>query len=241
MRLRSSRSIASRYSDSAAAPSLSSARDRASTPSAQSVPAARVRSSSGCSAAAADLAGTASGARLDQLDQCPAEEPQIVVLACLLGGGECSLVEAEAVVEHGGRVRGQGNCPSLPSNGRVLNAGVDQLQGLVLPAAPGDEHQRRVPQGRDVGCVRDGISLMDQGLRRCELAGMDMHPRAVGRREWKDGQRAGLVRELDVAGGKPVPRLVVPQIRCDATRQPKPADVVFSCCHLLRRMRRALA
>ena len=92
-------------------PSLSSARDRASMPSAQSVPAARVRSSSARSAAAATSCGTASGARLDQLDQRPAEETQIVVLAGPLGGGERGLVAAETVVQHGGRVAQPGRLP----------------------------------------------------------------------------------------------------------------------------------
>ncbi len=69
---------------------------------------------------------------------------------------------------------------------------------------------------------------MNQGLCRCELAGVDVHPGAVCRGEDQGGQRAGVIREPDVARSKQMPRLVVPEIWSDATCQPKPADGVFS-------------
>ena len=89
-----------------------------------------------------ELGLAASGGRLDQLDQRPREETQIVVLAGALRGGEGVFVAAEAVVQHRGRVLGQSDRPSLAPAGRVFAAGLDQLQCLGLLAAPGGEHQR---------------------------------------------------------------------------------------------------
>ena len=54
-----------------------------------------------------DVGRAAADARLDQLDQGPGEETEIVVLAAPLGGGEGGLIVAEAVVEHRGRVLGR--------------------------------------------------------------------------------------------------------------------------------------
>jgi hypothetical protein len=51
---------------------------------------------------------------------------------------------------------------------------------------------------------------------------------AVGDRDAQDGQRAGLAREPDLSAGELMPRLVVPQIRCDPAGQPVPAQVILS-------------
>ena len=74
IRLRRSRSIASRYWRSAASPSLSSAREPASMPSAQSVPVACVRPRGDRARSAVSGAGRC-GRRLDQLGERPAKSP----------------------------------------------------------------------------------------------------------------------------------------------------------------------
>ena len=162
IRQRPSRSMASRYRASAAWPSLSSALDRARMPRAQSVPAARVRSSS-CrrAAAAASWAPLRAPASTSSTRDQP-KKHQIVVLACPLGAGECGLVASETVVQHGGHVLGQTDGPSLAPGGRVPGAGLDQLQRLDLLAAPGGEDQGGVPERRVAGRLRDRISLLDQ-------------------------------------------------------------------------------
>ena len=51
---------------------------------------------------------------------------------------------------------------------------------------------------------------------------------AVGRRERKNGERAGIASEPKLAGRQLMPRLVLPQIGRDTARKPKPANVVLA-------------
>ena len=152
----------------------------------------------------------ASGGRLDQLDQGPAEETEVVVFGGALGGGERRLVAAETVVQHRGRVLGQCDRPSLTPSGGVFAARLDQLQRLGLLAAPGGEHERGVPERRVAGCLRDRIRLLDQGRRRGELSGVHVHAGAIGGREGEHAERAGVAGELQLAGRQLVPRPVLP-------------------------------
>ena len=180
-----------------------------------------------------DLAGVASGARLDQLDERPAEEAEILVRACALRGGEGVLVAAKAVVQDGGRVVGQTDRSSLAPGCRVSEARLDGTQRCGLLAAPGEEHQRRIPERRVPGCLGDRISLLDQRRRGGELSGVHVHAGAVGQRDGKDGERAGVASEADRATGQLMPRLVIPQFgcegfRCDGAGSPKPAQLVVT-------------
>lgn len=55
---------------------------------------------------------------------------------------------------------------------------------------------------------------------------MHAYARAVGERDGEKVQRASVAGKPELAGGQFMPRLVVPQIRCDAARHPQPAVVV---------------
>ncbi len=80
-----------------------------------------------------------------------------------LGGRERSLVAAEAVVQHAvGHEPASADRPPLASRGRVLEAGLDQLERLGLGAAPRGEQQRRVLKVRVAGRLGDRVGLLDQ-------------------------------------------------------------------------------
>jgi len=83
-----SRSIASQYSPSAASPALNSARERASIPSAQSVPLGRVVPERRWSASAARACLAAADGRHDQPRQAPVGEPAL---------RKCALANSAAV------------------------------------------------------------------------------------------------------------------------------------------------
>ena len=129
---------------SAAWPSLSSARDRARTPSAQSVPLARVRSSSCRRARRGDLAGVAAGARLDQLDERPAEEPEILVLARALRGGERRPGSGRGrCTARRSRTRPDRSLVPRPWRSRPRRPASISAQRLGLLAAPGERAPAR--------------------------------------------------------------------------------------------------
>ena len=131
----------------------------------------------------------AADGRLDQLDQRPAEQAQIVMLACPSGGGEGAVAAAETVVQHCRRVLGQGDRSSLAPGGRIADAGVDQFQCIGLPPSPGGKHQRYVTEGRGSSCLGDHVRLVDQRRRGGEPSAMDVHARVVGERDGQDVQR----------------------------------------------------
>jgi hypothetical protein len=169
----------------------------------------------------------ASRCSLDELDQRPAVEAEVVVVGGALGGGERLAVAAETVVEHGRCVLSQRDRPSLAPFGGVFAAGLDQLQRLGLLAAPGSEHERGVPERRVASCLGDRVCLLDQGLGSGELAGMHVHACAIRGREREHVERACVAGELQLAGRELVPRLVLPEVGCDAAREPEPAGVVL--------------
>ena len=231
--VRPSRSIASRYSASAASPSLSSARERACI--------AERPARAGDARALLELrqrrgglvGGAGPRARLDELGERPAEEPQILVLARAPGGGERGRVPAEPVVQHRRRVLGQADRPPLSAGGRVGDGRLDQLlrPWILSPrqAASSSEVYRSgaLPVA---ALIASASSISAVGGR--ELAGVDVHAGPRRERERKDGERAGLAGQRHRPAGQLVPRLVVPQVggdrlRRDGAGQPEPAHVVL--------------
>ena len=59
-------------------------------------------------------------------------------------------------------------------------------------------------------------------------SGVHVHACAICGREREEAERAGVAGELQLAGRQLVPRLVLPKIRCDAAREPEPANVVLA-------------
>ena len=238
MRLRPSRSIASRYSASASSPSLSNARERACDPerparSGDARALFELRQRRGCL-----VGGAGPRARLDELDERPAEEPQILVLARAPGGGERDRVLPEPVVQHRRRVLGQADRPSFSAGGRVGEGRLDQLLGLDPVAAPGRQQEGRVPERRVAGGRADRVGLLDQRVGGRELPGVDVHAGPRRERDRQDRERTGLARQRHRPAGEPVPRLVVPQVggdrlRRDGARQPEPPHVVLGGLALL--------
>ena len=82
-----------------------------------------------------------------------------------------------------------------------------------LPAPPGGEQDGRVHEGRAADGSRDGVRLLDQGLRRGEVARVDVRAGPVGEGEGEDGEGAGIPGGADVADRQLVPDLVLPELR----------------------------
>ena len=120
-------------------PSLSSARERASMPSAQSVPAARRRLRRAARGRAArDVGLPAPDGGLDQLGQRPGGQEQLgASRARLLGRRQRLLVAAEAVVEDRGRPAGvlHADAPGPRRSASCID-GLDQRR-RPRPLAPG--------------------------------------------------------------------------------------------------------
>ena len=108
MRVRPRRSIDSRYSLSAASPSLSKARTRASIPSDQSVGVTARALGQPLQRGPDQLHVTGPGRRLGQLGHEEGPVPQRIALECPPGGVAGGVVAAEAVAEHRAGVVRQG-------------------------------------------------------------------------------------------------------------------------------------
>ena len=123
---------------SAASPWLSSARERASTPSAQSLPLILVHCESRRMASVARSGDPDRAAARNQLDQTPVREDQlpVVVLGGPLGRGQRLLVVTEAVVEHCVRPLGDRYLDSFAAQSYVLDDGFDKGGCLDFAAAP---------------------------------------------------------------------------------------------------------
>ena len=201
-------------------------------PSAHSVPLACVRSLRRSSAAAARVRRAAADACLDQLDEGPREEPDVVVLAASLGGRERLGVAAVRVVQQRGRPLEDAQRHALASrrHARAVSS-LDQLEPVGLVAAPRGQHQRRVLQRCHVGRLRDRVDLLDQRRGGAEGSRMNVEGRAVRGRDREHAERARLTRDAHPARREHVPELVVPEILGQATRQPQPAHV--ACGQLL--------
>ena len=77
---------------------------------------------------------------------------------------------------------------------------------------------------RGADCAR----LLAQRLRRCELAGEQMHTCSQIERQRQHGQRAGIPGELDLPVGEHEPALVIPQVHGGPAREPQPADPLIA-------------
>jgi hypothetical protein len=174
-----------------------------------------------------DVGPGAAGGRLDQLDQRPGHEPQVVVLARRDGGGQSSLVLAETVVEEGPGVLAPRQCSALAPVDRVGDAELDEARHLGPLAPPCCQEDLRVHERRATDRSVERACFLDQSRGGGELARVQVRARAIGERDGEDGEGAGLAGDPYLTDGDLLPGLVVPQLRCDATGQPEPADVLL--------------
>ena len=158
--------------------SLSSARERASDAERPVGAAARGRSSSRASAVGRDVGPPLADGRLDQLDERPADEAQVVVLAAALAARRARPRSGRAVVQHRRRVARPCRAPvPRPARGASPAPASISSQRLAPRAAPGGEQQpARTPAAR-AGRLRDRVGLLDQRRGGGELAGVDVRRR----------------------------------------------------------------
>ena len=155
-------SIASRWRASASGPSLRSAREPASIPSAQSVPLARVRWLRRSSAATARSGRSDVGGGLDRFDESPAVGDEALALAGPLRGLQRLAVVAVGVMQHRGHPQEQAGRRTLAARHGTWHRHVgDRLQPHRITARRG-QHQRRVLERRDADRLRDRIDLVDK-------------------------------------------------------------------------------
>ena len=74
--------------------------------------------------------------------------------------------------------------------------------------------------GGQSGCVGDRVDLFDLSGGGGERPGVDVERGEVVERVGEEVKRAGLSRDADAAGCEHVPELVVPEILCEAAREP---------------------
>ena len=170
---------------------------RASTPSAQSVPAASVRSSSRASASAASSARAAAHAGLDQLDEREAGDAEVVVLARLAGARAGLVVAAEPVVQHGRHVADRTDRPSLAAGFAFV---IDRRRrgATAADSSPCQAASRTVVNINGAWPVI-AVIASDSSIRAdaaAELAGVHVHGGAVDEGDRKLAERARVAREL---------------------------------------------
>src|SRR4029079_12365283 len=73
--------------------------------------------------------------------------------------------------------------------------------------------------------LRGRLQLVEEHLRRPQLAAKCVRPDALAEGKRQDGHGSDVTDELDLTGGPSGPRVVVPQIRHDAAREPDPAEL----------------
>ena len=217
-------------------PSLSSARERASIPSAQSVPAALVASDQPPQGVGGAPGLPGPGGRLDQLDQRPSGETQLAwVFAAPFGRGQRLVVAAEAVVEHRGR-------PLRAAVSHVLRraphpgvTAVDQRGGLGFraPATRRATGRRRARRATRRPC--DRLRLLGQRSGRARSPATSQIASRVQR------GRAGQLSErpprgqLDRRADSTYQLLVVPDVTATCgTRATASADVLVGGASWLR-------
>ena len=198
---------------SASSPSLTSARERASTPSAQSVPLARAVSGE-------PLRGRRPRARVPRCAppprsarRGPGGEPQRMrVLARLLRRGQRLLVPAEAVAQHRGR-------PLRRSSALRPRPGAPRRRWRPRSArAASASWPRKAARARAAyGAILLPVASATASASATSVAAAANSPPnrcTVARDAEGDGQhdeRAGVTGEPDLAGGQHVPALVVPE------------------------------
>jgi len=171
---------------------------------------------------------TGPGRCLGQLGYDQGPVPQLVTVERLPGRVACGLGPAQAVVEHRFRVGSEADHPAQTACGRLLQAGLDQLRCLSLPAAPGGEH-RRVVGHRRVPCrLGDKAVFFDHQRRRRQVASEQVGSGQVVERELQVQQGARAAGELGLASGQDIPGFGVPQLKGDDLTdsppgQPEPA------------------
>ena len=230
--MRLSRSSASRYSFSAAAPSCSSARQRATIPSATSLPQGSAVSSSRSRALAGEVIVARVGGRLDELWQCPhatgrCQRRPEDGRGRLPRGGRRLFVAGEAVVEDRGRPVGMDDCGSLSAGPRMLECRCDEPGALGLVALQCGKSKRWV--GGDLAPCRRGdrVALSDDRGGPREVA----HPRGRNSQlpevEREVRERAGVTDELDVPSRDVAHALDVPHETARLGRDPAPLHHVI--------------
>ena len=170
---------------------------------------------------------TARGA-LDQLGQQPDRRPQPARgLGGPLGRGQGVLVPAEPVVaDRAAQVVGDQPEPFAAAQ-HVLPPLLDERQRRSVPSPPVLQHDRGAQHQGTAGGLDDSVRLGGQGHSRLGPAGEQLHEHAVGERERQRGERAGPARDIEMARGEFVPRLVVGQRPGDTAGQPQPAQLVL--------------
>ena len=153
--------------------------------------------------------------RFHQLVQRPRRDDQFAGGTGAVGGLEGEPVVAEAVVQHGVGVLGDGQRRALTPVASPLDHLLGQLGGRRRVPSPRGEQQRDIRQGGRPDSGVDALALRQQGRRRRQLTGLDLDLGEVVERERKPAQRAVRPGQPDLAGGELEPRLVVPQIHRD--------------------------
>src|SRR6185437_11049061 len=118
---------------------------------------------------------------------------------------------AEAVVKHRSRPLEEGQPHSLPTPHHVLRADLGQLRGLTFLATEGSERYANGEQALASHRVADRLGLFDPRHGRGEVAFEEMHQCALAEGHRKHAESAVISGASNVADGKQVPVLVVPQ------------------------------
>jgi hypothetical protein len=161
------------------------------------------------------LALVAPHRRLHQLVQRPWRDDQLAGGTGQVRGLGGEPVVAEAVVQHGPGVLGDGQRRALAPIAGPLDHLLGQPGGGRRVPPPRGEQQRDVRQGSRPDPGVDALALRQQGRRRRQLTGLDLDLGQVIERERKPAQRAVRAGQPDLAGGELEPRLVVPQVHRD--------------------------
>ncbi len=120
-----------------------------------------------------------------------------------------------------------GDPEPLAASQHVLLARLDERQRLGVPSAPVRQHDRGAQRQVTAGGLDDGVRLGGQRHGHPDPAGEQLDEHAVGERDGQRGERAGAARELEMARGELVPRLIIGQRPGDAAGQPQPAQLVL--------------
>ena len=178
-------------------------------PSARSVPAALVRSDKRLDRGVRLVGLTAPRRGLHELGQRPHRDQQLVARAGALGRAKGGVVAAEAVVENGPRVLGEGdhNPVAAPRDRSWHNRVEEDLRLHFDPAKAG---QRESSEDQRLGARRGGdvIGLVEESAGTIEIALEAAHVREMVQREREDGEGAALTCHVDASSGKVMPGVV---------------------------------
>jgi hypothetical protein len=165
---------------------------------------------------------------LDQLGQQPDRRAQPARgLGGVLGRGHGVLVPAEPVVANRAAPVVGDEPEPFAAPQHILPPLLDERQRHVVPSPPVLQHDRGAQGQVTTGRLDHGIGLGGQGHGRLRPAGEQLDEHAVGEREGQRGERAGPARDVEMARGEFVPRLIVGQRPGDAAGQPQPAQLVL--------------